>query len=577
MEILDSRRLTGPGLLLDREGAVLDVALGPEEAEPAIAAWHRHARRLLDAVGWAGEDLAVRRFTGGASLALSAPIDALYSATELNEWAFRAAAAELTGQGPYDLREGTALLRDAIRREENPALLDLQAAAAVRKVACLADDDQVSVGLGRGSVSWPARTLPAPEAVDWTRVHDVPVALVTGTNGKSTTVRLLAAMAHAAGWTAGTTTTDRVEVGDEVLERGDFSGPGGARTLLRDRRVEMAVLETARGGILRRGLALRQVDAALVTNVAEDHLGDYGVLDVDALADAKMVVSRAVRPGGRVVLNADDPHLVRRAAAVARPILWFTLGSSLGEESQLVRGHLAAGGTACLLEDDELRLARGERRLRIARVEEIPLAFGGAARYNLANALAAMGLAHALGLPAVAMAAGLRRFRPSPESNPGRANLLELGGIRVLVDYAHNPHGLAAVLDLAAALPAARRLLVLGQAGDRDDAAIRALARTAWASRPDHVILKELPTMLRGRRLGEVPALLADELQRLGAPAERLSHAGDDLEAAHQALAWARPGDLLVLLTHTRRDDVLALLAKLRQEGWTAGVVTTPP
>jgi UDP-N-acetylmuramyl tripeptide synthase len=573
MEILDSRRLTGPGLLLDREGAVLDVALGPDEAEAAIAAWRGHARRLLDAVGWAGEDLAVRRFSGGASLALSAPLDALYSATELNEWALRAAAAELTGQTPYDLREGTALLRDAIRREENPALLDLQAAAAARKVAFLADDNQVSVGLGHGSLSWPARALPAPETVDWTRVHDVPVALITGTNGKSTTVRLLAAMARAAGWTAGTTTTDRVEVGDEVLERGDFSGPGGARTLLRDRRVEIAVLETARGGILRRGLALRQVDAALVTNVAEDHLGDYGVLDVDALADAKMVVSRAVRPGGRVVLNADDPHLVRRAAAVARPILWFTL--EVG--SPLVRDHLAAGGTACLLEDDELRLARGERRLRIARVEEIPLAFGGAARYNLANALAAMGLAHALGLPAVAMAAGLRRFRPNPESNPGRGNLLELGGIRVLVDYAHNPHGLAAVLDLAAALPAARRLLVLGQAGDRDDAAIRALARTAWASRPDHVILKELPTMLRGRRPGEVTALLADELKRLGAPAERLSHAGDDLEAAHQALAWAHPGDLLVLLTHTRRDDVLALLAKLRQEGWTAGVVTTPP
>jgi UDP-N-acetylmuramyl tripeptide synthase len=574
MEILDSRRLTGPGLLLDREGAVLDVALRPEEAEPVIDLWRSHARRLLDAVGWAGEDLAVRRFAGGASLALSAPLDALYSATELNEWALRAAAAELAGGAPPDLQEGAALLRDAIRREENPPLQALQAAAAARKVAFLADDNQVSVGLGRGSVTWPARSLPDPEAVDWSRVHDVPVALVTGTNGKSTTVRLLAAMAHAAGWTAGTTTTDRVEVGDEVLDSGDFSGPGGARTLLRDRRVEMAVLETARGGILRRGLALHQVDAALVTNVAEDHLGDYGVLDVDALADAKMVVARAVRPGGRVVLNADDPHLVRRAAGVSQPVVWFSLEAT---RSPIVRRHLAAEGTACLLEEGELRLARGERRLRIARADEIPLAFGGAARYNLANALAAMGLAHALGLPAVAMAAALRRFRPSPESNPGRGNLLELGGVQVLVDYAHNPHGLAAVLDLAAALPAARRLLVLGQAGDRDDEAIRTLARTAWAARPDHIVLKELPTMLRGRPPGEIPALLADELRRLGAPSESLSQAGDDLEAAHQALAWARPGDLLVLLVHTRRDEVLALLTKLQQEGWTAGVVTTSP
>ncbi|HYG64392.1 MAG TPA: Mur ligase family protein [Thermoanaerobaculia bacterium] len=554
---------------MDREGAVIDVALPPAQTEAAVAAWRGHARRLLDALGWSGEELAVRPFSGGVSLALSAPVDALYSATEINEWAWRAAAAELAGSPPPDLREGTALLRDAIEREENPALQALQAAAAARRVTLLADDDQVSVGLGKGSRTWPARSLPDPDTIDWSKIHDVPVALVTGTNGKSTTVRLLAAMARSGGWTVGTTSTDRIEVGDEVLDRGDYSGPGGARTLLRDRRVEMAILETARGGILRRGLALRTADAALVTNVAEDHLGDYGVLDLDGLAETKMVAPRAVRPGGRVVLNADDPQLVGRVAGLAAAITWF----SLDPANPTVRAYLVAGGTACLLDEADLLLARGERRLRIARAEEVPIAFGGAARYNLANALAAMGLADALGLPAVAMAAGLRRFRPDPESNPGRANLMELGSIRVLVDYAHNPHGLAAVLAFAASLPAARRLVVLGQAGDRDDEAIRELARTAWSFRPDHVVLKELPSLLRGRPLGEISRVLADEMRRLGAPAEAVSRAEDDMDATRQALAWARPGDLLVLLTHTLREDVLALLGKLRREGWEAGAV----
>src|SRR5206468_3212752 len=143
---------------------------------------------------------------------------------------------------------------------------------------------------------------------------DVPTALVTGTNGKTTTVRLLGAIAAAAGRVAGVTSTDRVTVGDQVVAVGDYSGPNGARTVLRDRRVEVAFLELARGGILRRGLAVPRAHVALVTNVANDHLGEFGIFDVPALADTKMVVARAVGPAGRVVLNADDPLLLERGA-----------------------------------------------------------------------------------------------------------------------------------------------------------------------------------------------------------------------------------------------------------------------
>ncbi|HEV7516146.1 MAG TPA: Mur ligase family protein, partial [Thermoanaerobaculia bacterium] len=554
----ESRRLTGRGLLLDRAGAVLDVALGESE-EGVIEIWRENARRLLDDLGWGGEVLAVRRFPGGASLALSAPIDALYAATEVNEAAW-ALATGLAG-APSLSRKDVARLAGRIRAEANPRLLALRAAAIAHGVAFLWDDEEATVGLGSGSLTFPVSSLPAPAALDWIRVHDVPVALVTGTNGKTTTVRLTAAMAAAAGRTVGSTSTDRVQVGNEVLDEGDYSGPGGARTLLRDRRVELAILETARGGLLRRGLAIPRAKAALVTNIAADHLGEYGVYDLPSLAEAKLVVAQAVPAAGRVILNADDPELVRAPKPWPAPVTWFTLAPL--EERPEIRAHLDAGGDAALLVGDSLVLARGGEREVVARIAEVAIAHGGAARYNVANALAAIGLAAALGLPIAAMTAGLARFGDTPEDNLGRANLFTVGGFRVLLDYAHNPHGLSALLDLARDLPATRRLLLLGQAGDRDDEAIRELAKTAWSLRPDRILLKELPAMLRGRAPGEVPALLEAELLRLGAPVESLERAGPEVEAVERALAWAQAGDLLVLLVHTDRDAVLARLGEV--------------
>jgi UDP-N-acetylmuramyl tripeptide synthase len=558
MKLLDSRRLTGPNLLWDLEGAVLDVALADEEAASVSEAWVRQAGLILEAVGWGAEELCVRLFPGGANLALSAPIDRLYTATEVNEWAWEAAVAAVAGREPSaaEIQEAAARLRRSAELEADIALLELRDAAGRRRLSLLWDAEHVTLGLGAGSLTWRLDDLPVPREVPWDRVSDVPVVLVTGTNGKTTTVRLLAAMVRAAGAVPGTTSTDRVEVDGEVLDEGDCSGPGGARTLLRDRRVEVAILETARGGILRRGLAVRRADAAAVTNIAADHLGEFGVYDLASLAETKLVTARVVKPQGRVVLNADDPELVSRTSRFGAQAVWFTIDPDQPGFDDL----LVAGDAGCTLEEGELVRYGEERRQVIARVDEVPIAHGGAALHNVANALAAMGLAGAIGLPVDAMAEGLRTFRGSPEDNPGRGNLMEIQGASVLVDYAHNPHGLGLLLRFAATLPAARRLLVLGQAGDRGEDAIRELAQTAWSFHPDLVVIKELPEMLRGRQPGEVPAILEAELRRLGAPPDALLHAADDPDAVRKALAWARPGDLLVLLVHTRRDEVLEIL-----------------
>ncbi len=384
-------------------------------------------------------------------------------------------------------------------------------------------------------------------------MHDIPVALVTGTNGKTTTVRLLAAICRAAGLVPGISSTDWIAAGDDVLDRGDYSGPGGARQVLRDRRVEVGVLETARGGMLRRGLAVERADVAAVTNVAEDHLGEFGVHDLDALAQCKFVVARAAR---HLVLNADDPVVRRHGERLEIPTTWF----SLDPEDPFVQASPGGRRLGVRARARPLVLASEGRKVALAEVAEVPIALGGAARHNIANALAAIGVAHQLGLGAKAIGEGLRRFESTTESNPGRLNEFEIDGVRIFLDFAHNPHGVEALLEMAAALPARRRLVTIGQAGDRDDDSIRELAAATWRTTPDRVLIKAMKDYVRGREEGEVAGMLEAELRRLGAGDAQLAHTGSEVETARAALDWAEPGDLVLLIVHSHRDEVTAFL-----------------
>jgi cyanophycin synthetase len=567
MELLDSRRLTGPGLLLDQAGAIIEIMVEDERREAVIAAWREAAERMLAAVGWGGERLAMRRHRGGASLAFTAPLDALYAATDLNEWAWSAATAARDDrwlEGPA-FAAAAERLRAAIAEERRPGLLAIREVARARGVTFLVGEDEVSVGTGAGVACWPADELPAPSSIAWSEVRDVPIALVTGSNGKTTVVRLVAAVARAAGRAAGISSTEGVTVQGRTVAEGDFSGPEGARRVLRRRDVEVAVLETARGGLLRRGLPVERARAAVVTNIAADHLGEFGVSSLEELAETKLLVARAVNQGGRVVLNADDATLVRAAERVRAPIVWF----SLDVASKVVARHLDAGGRAALLDGESLVLLGGTgAREVLSRVADLPIAAGGAARYNVANALAAAATAEGLGLPLDAVRETLCRFGLDPTDNPGRANVYERDGVRIVVDYAHNPHGIAALAAALERVPSKRRLVMIGQAGDRDDGAIREMARTTLALRPDRVVAKEMDAYLRGRALGEVPGIIADELRRAGLPADAVATASGELAGVREALDWARPGDLLILALHQERGRVEGLL---RSRGWTAG------
>ena len=567
---LEARRLTGPHLLDQRQGAALDIPLAEgDERLPDL--WEAEARRLLTAVGWAGERTHVRRFEGGASLVVTAPIDVLYSATDLAEEAWAAATARFKGGRP-DPDAADRLLRK-IQEERRPHVRALEAEAARRNVTFLLDDDGVSVGTGVGALVFPLDAVPEAADVDWHRVDDVPLVLVTGSNGKTTSVRLVAAMAAHAGLVTGLANTDGITVGGVLLEADDYSGPMGARRVLRHPTVQVAVLETARGGILRRGLAVRRADTALVTNISEDHFGDWGVNSLAALAEAKLVTARVIPEDGAICLNADDPLLNERGAQLGERVCWYSLNPDTPE--------LASGRVAAWLDGTSLMLRRGSDTTSLMDVGGVPITFEGRARYNISNALGSMLAAVSLRrdgralIPLFAVRAALEGVHGTADDNPGRGNLMELAGISVLVDYAHNPAGLEALVQMAGAIPSKRRLVVLGQAGDRTDEALRALARAALRLDPSRIVLKEMGHYRRGRPPGEVRRILAEELSQAGAPAEMVVSVETELEAAEAALEWAQEGDLLLLLTHEERARVLDLLRGLKARRWRPGQSVT--
>jgi UDP-N-acetylmuramyl tripeptide synthase len=542
MEFLDARRLTGPNVLWDRPGAILDIACTPDEADRLLPYCEGELRRMLDAVGWGGESIVHRRLLGGASIAFSAPIDALYAASEIGEWAWACCDAEFNGADRPDFDARVREIRDAIAAEVNPPLLELQQAAAAHDVSFLWDDDEVSVGHGDGSQTWPFRELPSPAALDWERYFDVPVGIVTGTNGKTTTVRIAKHLLQRAGRTVGLSCTDWVSVNDQIVDRDDWSGPGGARMVLRQPNVDAAILETARGGLLRRGLGVESADAALLTNIAEDHLGDFGSQSLGELLEIKWVISHAVERKGSLILNADDALLVDKSREFGGRLVWF----GLDERNPVITAHLAGGGVAFVYSDGALVRAEGSERQWICAAREIPITLDAAAVHNVANSLGAAALAECLGLAPGEIREGLRTM--SQESNPGRSNLFSVGGYRVLVDFAHNPDAMQALFAMARAVPARRRALCFGQAGDRTDEQIRELARSAWSIGLDLAIVSELEHYRRGREPGEVFGIIRDELIKCGAAESQVMYFEEEADSFDAALDWAGPGDLVVIL-----------------------------
>jgi len=575
VRVENARRLTGRGFFLPVAGACVELwregadELGGEALEREVA---RRLDALLPRIGLGGAARAFHRRETGLTVSVAAPIDRLLATADALEWL----GLSLAGKAETDLDEAVRAFEATLASEANVGLIALERAAAERGVPFLWDEDAVSLGLGVHGATFPPRELPTPDEVDADLYRAIPVGLVTGTNGKTTTTRMTAAILRAGGAVVGLTSTDAIAVGDEVVERGDWTGPGAARKVLRHPRATAAVLETARGGILRRGLAYEAADAAVVTNIAADHLGDYGITELADMARVKAVVWSGVRDGGKRIAHAGCPvsmeHLRREVPSAFGDAGWvfFTrlsieaLAATDAAGAADLQRHVSLGGEVWSVDGGHLVRRRGAKVESVVAVGDIPATFGGAATHNVENALAAAALAAALGASHQAIAAGLMGFGRHPSDNPGRLEVYDIGGVKVVLDFGHNPHGVSAVAPTVAALRGSGRLFATtGQAGDRSDEDLRSLARAVISMRPDRVLVRPMPGYERGRSLEEVVALLEGFFASAGMAPEAVGHATSEVDAIAQGLAWAEPGDVVLVLVHIQRAEVQAYLAGL--------------
>jgi cyanophycin synthetase len=395
-----------------------------------------------------------------------------------------------------------------------------------------------------------------PEMLPDQRRH-VPIVGITGTNGKTTTTRLLSAVLMHAGKRVGWTSSAGVYIQGECVLEGDFTGPAGAARVFEEPGIDVGVLETARGGILLRGLGYESNDVSIVTNISADHLGLHGVYSVEELAKVKQVVAAVTRPNGMVVLNADDPLVIAMLEGVrGRPFL-----ISRNRSNPTLASHVAAGGWALWVEGGQVQFGHGGVIEVLTDVNDIPITFGGRAVHMLENALCAGAAALALGLESDQVASGLAAFRNEVNQNRGRLNVFQVNDATVIVDFAHNTAGLRHLLTLGRSLTRvdAKLYAVVGSAGDRPDDALEELGRVG-ASLADVVIVKDTHKYLRGRDRGDIPGRILRGTAAAGVP--NPPQAEGEFAAFEWGMEQLQPGDTLAIMCIEDFDRIIERLTE---------------
>jgi cyanophycin synthetase len=374
----------------------------------------------------------------------------------------------------------------------------------------------------------------------------IPIFAITGTNGKSTTARMVARILCEAGYRVGLTSTSGVYIDGRLQVAGDSSGPKSARMVLRNPTVDAAVLEAARGGILREGLGFDRCDVGAVLNVSADHLGLKGIDTVEDLARVKSIVAESVARRGYAVLNADDPLTRKMARHAGGQIVWFSSRVDTAA-TEPIRSHVDAGGMAVVQEGGDIILYKFGRNV-VVPVTDVPSTLGGAAEFNIANALAATAITASFGISTDIIALALRAFTTSFEDSPGRLNILDAHGIRIIVDYAHNPAALAALGRLVDHLrrPGARAFGMVSIPGDRRDQDLIEMGALA-SDIFDEIMFREAPDG-RGRPVGSINALMTEGAIAAGKAPQYVHRLVNEEDATDECLRRARPGDLVVLM-----------------------------
>jgi cyanophycin synthetase len=450
------------------------------------------------------------------------------------------------------------------RKREEPSLQQLQlyAEARARDLPMLPrGDGTVMIGTGaRGWVLDPTvLSLGISVEVPWEQVGTIPVVAVTGTNGKTTTVRLITHVLRGIGLRVGTTNTDGVLIDGQQVEEGDWAGWAGARRVLTDPGVDIAVLETSRGGILRRGLGFNSCNVSVITNISPDHLGEFDIETPEQMAHVKGLIVRVTLPDGFTILNADDPLVLALGEQSPAQVVLF----SSNPENPAIHAHQAIGGAFVRSDGTQVEVDFQDQQGQFA-LADIPITVGGAALHNVQNMLAATAACLSLGIPLPTIVAALQTFKPDASHNANRLNLFERDTMLAAFDYAHNEAGLLALLRFGEQLQqrrGGRLLLILGGPGDRPDEQIREQGRIA-GSTVDLLLLHEEERYLRGREMGEATTIYREGAEAAGLPADRILAFPDEIAALDAALQTIQPGDVLLIAAHAHRDTMLDRLQR---------------
>lgn len=380
----------------------------------------------------------------------------------------------------------------------------------------------------------------------------IPIFAITGTNGKTTTTRLIAHILKNAGRTVGFTTTDGTYIGNQQIVAGDNTGPVSAQLVLKDPTVDVAVLETARGGIIRSGLGFDYCDIGIVTNIAADHLGLKDVNTLEDLARVKSVVPRAVSKKGYAVLNAEDELVYKMKELVDGQVVCF----SMDENHPNIKRRASRGRVSCVYENGFITILKGKWKVRIEKATNIPLTYGGRAEFMIQNVLAATLACFVHGVSLEDLRTGLTTFNAGTAQTPGRLNFVEIGDVTVLMDYAHNPAGLRGLANFISKLPNKYRTVVINGTGDRRDDDIREFGRVAGDTF-DRIVIRT-GNYLRGRDPEELHKLLQEGIaQSKNTPTVRVIP--DGRAAIHHAIKYARKGELVVTLADRVPDDIASV------------------
>jgi cyanophycin synthetase len=387
----------------------------------------------------------------------------------------------------------------------------------------------------------------------------IPIIAITGTNGKTTTTRLTAHICKSAGCKVGFTTSDGIYIQNNLMMRGDCTGPVSAQFVLKDPTVELAVLECARGGILKSGLAFQNCDIAIVTNVSADHLGLGGIDSIEQMARVKSVVPETVFPHGYAILNADDDRVYAMKKNVDCKVALF----SMDEDNQRIKDHCEDGGYAAVFENGYISILKGNWKIRVHKVTDIPLTYGGKAVHNIMNTLPAVLATYLYNITIDDIKQALQTFIPSAVQTPGRLNLFQFKKFQVLLDFAHNPAGLKLLGEFIKRIDASPKVGIISGTGDRRDEDIRDVGRLA-SQFFDEIIIRQ-DKYLRGRSADEIISLLVEGINEAKPKDILITIIPNEKEALLHAYRNAVPGSLITLLAD-KVDASLELIKRLKEE-----------